>query len=606
MGKSISYYARDFLAIKSELIEYLRRNYPDTVSNFDDASVGTALIEMVAAVGDMLSFNLDRVANEIYLDNMQQRSQLFDMASNYGVKIPPRSPAVTICEFAVDLPVRGDTFDLEYAPFMLRGTQVTGNGQTFETLNPVDFSSPFSASGTSNRTIEPLLDSSGTIRSYRIKKSEVLVAGRTKYFSTVLQRNNVKPFMEITLPDEDVLSIEKAVLLDGTNYNRNPTLQEELDDKKLWYVVDSLAESEIFIPFSNVSTDNTAVIKGQWKRVQRKFSYSFDINGRATLQFGNGTDVTFENTAYTSNYSNLLDKLNGRLISNTLGLIPKSNSTFFVKYRVGGGQASNVAANTLTSINNSSNLIIVGNNPTIQQQVRSSLTANNPIPALGGRNELSNREIKYLVKNNFSAQNRAVTIPDYYTKVLQMDSKFGKPSEFSVYMENGNVIISILNKNNDGSLSNESTNTLKQNIYTYLTKYKSPNDFVIVEDGRIINIGFEIDILAVDLSISNQISSQIINKTYNYINDNAAMGQPLYLSKLTELLNSIFGVRNIIAIRVFNKTVENGDYSTSNISQSVDENGQVDVAATMSLNANFNEMFEIKYKNKDIKVRLTQ
>ena len=60
----INYYNKDFRSIKSELQDYIKKYYPETYSDFNDASIGTMLLELVAYVGDKLAFNIDRVANE--------------------------------------------------------------------------------------------------------------------------------------------------------------------------------------------------------------------------------------------------------------------------------------------------------------------------------------------------------------------------------------------------------------------------------------------------------------------------------------------------------------------------------------------------------------
>jgi hypothetical protein len=56
MQKKINYIARDFRSIKQELIDFTRKHFPTTYTDFNDASIGTLLIELNAAVGDMLSF----------------------------------------------------------------------------------------------------------------------------------------------------------------------------------------------------------------------------------------------------------------------------------------------------------------------------------------------------------------------------------------------------------------------------------------------------------------------------------------------------------------------------------------------------------------------
>ena len=57
--KKISYLSRNFDDYKQSLIEFVKKYYPQIANNFNDASIGSWLIEIVAAVADNLSFHLD-------------------------------------------------------------------------------------------------------------------------------------------------------------------------------------------------------------------------------------------------------------------------------------------------------------------------------------------------------------------------------------------------------------------------------------------------------------------------------------------------------------------------------------------------------------------
>jgi hypothetical protein len=72
MAKKINYNARNFSDVREQLIEFIRKYYPDTFSDFNDASVGMMLLELNAAVGDMLSFQTDRLFNETQINYAQE------------------------------------------------------------------------------------------------------------------------------------------------------------------------------------------------------------------------------------------------------------------------------------------------------------------------------------------------------------------------------------------------------------------------------------------------------------------------------------------------------------------------------------------------------
>ena len=223
MSKGIAYSSRNFADIRLELIDFVKQYYPSLMSSFNDASVGMMLIELNAAVGDMLSTNTDRMFQETQIAYAEQRSSVLSMARTMGVKIPGKRPAITIVDFSVTVPVKGDTFDISYAPIIRSGAQVSGSGKIFETVDDIDFSSPFTTGGIPNRLIIPNVDSNNTIVNYTLTKREIVVNGVTKVYKKSITNSDVTPFYELILPDTDVLSITSVITKNGVNYNKTPT-----------------------------------------------------------------------------------------------------------------------------------------------------------------------------------------------------------------------------------------------------------------------------------------------------------------------------------------------------------------------------------------------
>jgi hypothetical protein len=606
MQKKINYYTRDFAGIRAELINYTKKHFPNTYTEFDDASIGMLLIELNAALGDMLSFNIDKVAQENLIAYAQERRSILALARTFGLKIPFKRPAVTICNFSVEVPAFGDSFDLNYAPLIIRGAEVLGGGQSFETLYDIDFASPFNAQGTPNRTIIPNVDNTGGIATYTLTKSELVVAGKTKFFKRVIASSEAVKFFEIDLPDSDVLSVESIISLDGTNYQRLPTLAEQTDPNNIWYNVESLAESKLFIEKPLLPSDKEGVLVGSWEYVTRRFMYEYSDRGFVTVRFGNGVQDTSTSNEYVTDADVFLKSIQDYVFDNSLGDIPKANSTLFVKYRVGGGVTSNIGVNTLTTLGNYT-IFVSGQDNGKNQRVKTSLAVNNPLPAFGGSDEPSIEEMRNIVRYNFAAQNRCITLQDYYSRIYQMSGKFGVPYKASVAKIANKVEISVIGIDADGKLTNQSTNTMKENLSTYLSKYKSLNDYISVKDGKILNIGFEFDLFIDPNFNRNEIASEVVTATNNFIQEqNLIMGQDIYLSQLIEIVNNIGGVLNVIDFRVYNK-VGFGIYSLNTTAQPlVDETtGEIDLLGQNAIFADYDEIFEIKYPEKDIKVRFS-
>lgn len=608
--KKINYQSRNFADVRGELMTFIRQYYSELFSDFNDASVGMMLLELNAAVADMLSFHTDRMFQETQLDYAQERKNVLAISRTLGLKIPGFRPSVSLVDYAVTVPVRDDSWDIRYAPNIRYGSQVLGGGQTFENLDDIDFSSPYTIGGVPNRLILPNIDDNNNLVNYTIVKRELVVNGLSKVFKRTISQGDVVPFLEIYLPDTNVLSIESVITLEGTDYNTLPTIDQFVDPSLRWYEMDSLAEDKVFISDETRVSDNQAVKSGKYVSTTKRFVREFTDNGYCKLTFGSGTN----DNDVMNNITSTGIKLNDFINTTSLGEIIKPNTTLFIRYRVGGGASSNVGPNSINSIG-SVTLNVAGPNPTINQNVKRSLRVNNPIPGIGGTGIPSVEQIRQLTKYNFSSQNRAVTIKDYHVLIGKMPGKFGSPYRYVVTEEQNKIQIYTLGLDAQGKLSNQSTNTLKENIATWLSDYRMINDYILVSDGKIINLGFNID-LFLDKSVNqSEVINNVINSVKNYFDIKKwEMGDNIYMAQLIENINNVAGVLNVINIDIYN--LIGAQYSLNQINQAFVEdsslnnplafnNGKkIDLGDDYVLFGDTNSMFEIKFPQSDIKVRV--
>jgi len=603
MAKKIPYFARNFADIRTELVAYVRQYYPEIFNDFNDASVGMMLLELNAAVGDMLSYHTDRMFQETQVNYAQENSSVLSMARTFGLKIPGKRPSATIVDFAVTIPVLGDSWDVAYAPLIRQGAQVSGAGKIFETIADIDFSSPFAAGGIPNRIIIPNFDSSNNIINYTVTKREMVINGVTKTFKRVITENDVVPFFEIILPDTDVLSINSIIALEGTNFTTTPTIDQYLDSDLRWFEMGALAEDKVFVSDNTVASDNSSVEAGRWVRVDRRFIREFTDKGFAKIIFGGGSQDVGSLCDFDVDAS-LVGRIGDFINNLSMGVTLSPSTTVFISYRVGGGSSTNLGPNVLTTVTNAETTVN-GSDTQINRAVKSSLTVNNPLPALGGKNEPSVEEIRNLVRYNFSAQERCVTIKDYQSRIALMDGEFGVPFRVGV-MENQNKIsVYILSLDIDGSLTNTSTSTLRDNIARYLSDYRMMNDYVEVTNGKVINLAFEVGLYIDKEFASAQIISEVIQAIQTYFDiDNWDMGKNIYMSQLIENINNVGGVLNVMELKAFNK-VGNG-YSLNETSQPLldEATGEIDLAPNYALMGDPISMFEIKRPNVDIRIRV--
>lgn len=599
----INYTSRNFADIRADLVNMVKQYYPDIFNDFNDASVGMMLLELNAAVGDMLSYNTDRMFQETQIDYAQERKSVLSMARTFGLHIPGKRPSVTIADFSVTVPVLGDTFDISYAPLIRAGSQVTGAGKVFEATNDIDFTSPFTIGGIPNRLILPNFNSNGILINYTLVKREIVINGFTKVFKRVINASDVRPFLEIVLPEDNVLSVTSIITKQGTNFTTEPSIDEFLNIDNRWFEMDALAEDKVFIGDNSKVSDNAGIKPGKWISVTKKFIREYTDLGFTKIILGGGNKDTSSLCDFDSNTA-LVNQIGDFINNMSLGEVPTANTTMFIKYRVGGGADSNIGPNVLTSLG-VINMTINGANATINNAVRTSLKVNNAFPALGGRDVPSIDEVRYLVKYNFSAQNRAVTIKDYQSRIALMPGEFGVPFRCGVFEEQNKVKTYILGLDSNSKLTNSSTSALRDNIATYLSDYRMLNDYVEITNGRIINLAFEIDLFIDKKVPQSQITSEVVSDVQSYMDiSNFQMGDSIYMANLIETINNVGGVLNVIDLRVYNKV--GGDYSLNEISQPYIDTAtkQIDISTDYTIYGEPTSMFEIKFPNTDIKVRV--
>ena len=604
----ISFNNRTFTEIKTQLISMIRNYYPEILQDFSDSSVGTMLIDVNAAVANNLSVNTDRAFQETQLDYAQQRESVLGIAKNLGFNIPNTRPSITVVDFTVTVPVKGDAPDEDYYPQLLPGSQVVGGGQVFETQDVLDWNSAVNQFGDPNRAVIPNQDSNGIIQNYNVTKREIVLNGSTSIYKLAIGENQVVPFFKLILPDINVLEIQDVILLPGTNYSTNPTEGEWKNSENIFYEVDYLAQQRVFVNDPNSgsnpeTTGATGIKAGKWVYITRKFIKEFTDGGFCSLTFGSGDNTIdqAEECLLKLPVSNQ-EFLRNILQTSALGEKLQRGYTLFVRYRTGGGTQSNVGEGVLTTLG-AYQLTVQGSRQDFNQQVQRSLTTNNPIPAIGGNNALSTEEIRNLVAYNFSSQYRAVTINDYLFKTMAMPGEYGSAFRSNAFRENNKVVIPILSLDSSGKLSNTSNTALKDNIAEYLSEYRMVNDYVEIRDGRIFNLAFDIDLFIQERN-ENNIANAVINEVSSYFDVRTkAMNEDVYLTPLIEIINNVEGVVNVLGITTYNKV--GGEYSINPIPQEIvnDVTGEIKLQNN-TVYSTEDSMFEIKFPQKDIRVFL--
>jgi hypothetical protein len=307
-----------------------------------------------------------------------------------------------------------------------------------------------------------------------------------------------------------------------------------------------------------------------------------------------------------------------------LGVLPKEGWTMYVLYRVGGGALTNIgpgALNTITSARVDWGGNTGNTDGSKRGQVINSLAITNLSTALAGKDAPSNEELKYLIKYNTSAQNRAVTVKDYKVKLMQMPPKYGAPFRNTVIEANNKIEMSFLGLNADGQLDSALPQLLAENVVEYMSNYRQINDYIEVKSGRIYNIGVEVDLFVDKNYNTADVIGNVINAVKDYFDvRNHDMGEDIFVGDLEKEISLVDGVISLIDLKIFK--IWNNGYSPdrcplpvlvtggscdATISTAYKVEGQYEQIDLEQIDhvlyGDYNSMYEVKNPTTDIQIR---
>jgi len=603
-NRKISYTDRDFEGLRQDLINFTRQYYPELIDNFNDASVYSVFLDLNAAIGDNLHYHIDRSVQETVLQYAQQKSSIYNIARTYGLKIPGNRPSIALVDVSITVPAFGDQEDSRYLGIIRSGSQFTGAGQIFENQDDIDFSTQYNSKGFPNRTKIPNFDSNNRIVNYTITKREVVVNGTTKVFKKVINSNDVKPFYDFFLPEKNVISITSLIQKDGTSYSSPPTYDEFITSPDKWYEVDALAENTVFVEDPSKASDNPSIKVGKYIETENRFISEYTPEGYCRVQFGSAT-VTADDQLAEFARTGIPLRLQDYQNNIALGKTVKANTTLFVKYRIGGGTTSNIGVNTINQIGNI-NFAVNGPSQNINQNVIQSLRCNNVTAAIGGGDLPTTEEVRNMVTYNFSAQKRAVTINDYNSLIRTMPSRFGAPAKAAIVEEDNKIKIEVLSYDSNRKLTSNVSNTLKDNIANYLSNYRMINDYISIRSADVIDLEFEFSVAMTSTENQGQVVTSIVNSVESYLSPMTnLLGKNVNISDIRRIIQDIPGVSTLADLKVFNKT--GGQYSSSETSQRyVNKDTKQIELIDDTIFAQPNQIYQIRFPEKDIKVRIKQ
>ena len=225
----INYTSKDFDTIRKDLMSYVKRYYPDTYKDFNQASFGSMMMDLIAMVGDNLSFYLDYNANESFLDTSLEFDNVVMHAKQLGYKYDPNRTSVGNVEIYIPIPAKENEVapDFSYLPKILRGTVfTTSTGVPFTLNQNVDFSDP-----NIDVTASPSESSDGTSTDYYIAKATAqVVSGQENV--TVVEIGDFQRFLKVQVPGNNITEIISVFDDEGNEYSEVNYLSRTINKER--------------------------------------------------------------------------------------------------------------------------------------------------------------------------------------------------------------------------------------------------------------------------------------------------------------------------------------------------------------------------------------
>ena len=214
----INYTSRDFTSIKNSLINYAKKYYPNTSNDFNEASFGALMVDMVSYVGDMLSFYLDYQASESFLDTASEYGNIIRLAKQLGYEYTGDVTAYGTAAFFIKVPANSSGLgpDESYIPVLKRNSRLRAeDGTTYILTDSVDFKN------SENQILVSDVDSdTGNPTHYAIKAYGEIISGDIGYVEFSVGDFSPFPRFELEVPSlAEILSVTDS---SGNEYYEVP------------------------------------------------------------------------------------------------------------------------------------------------------------------------------------------------------------------------------------------------------------------------------------------------------------------------------------------------------------------------------------------------
>ncbi len=587
----IDYTSADFETIKRDLVNYAKKYYPNTYKDFNEVSFGSLMTDLVAYVGDSLSFYLDYNANESFLNTSLEYDNVVKHAQQLGYRHRPYGSSTGTVEIMIPIPASDADVapDNSYMPRISRGsTFSTAGGNVFTLIDDIEvFKS-------NSELVANQISSDGSKTTYYIVKATGRVTSGQES-QTTIQVSDYKRFLKLKIPGSNISEIISVVDSDGNEY----------------YEVDYLSQNVVYRPVmsrTNIEnqTDSTAPSVMRAYPVPRRFIVDRS-DEEVYIVFGYGSESEIKDNQVTDPSEVILDIAGKNYVSNAnfdpsklmttdkFGVTPV-NTNLTIRYRTNTQDNVNAAAGTVTKV--LSPLLEFRDIQKLETSkinfITQNIQVNNPFPINGDITNPTTEEIKHRAASTFAMQGRAVTLRDYIAATYAMPANFGAVKRAIIYRDNDdyrrNMNLYVIGEGIDSKLQKCSA-AVKSNLRTWLNSVRMINDSIDIFDATIINLGIEFTALCPPDINKNAVFNKAKNEIFEKLNDyRPEIGESFNITEVFKILKDVEEILDVTEISVTSKSSFSHSDFMYDINSNISEHRRM-------LHLPKNCIWELKFKN---------
>jgi len=585
----IKYTSREFDSIKSDLIDYAKRYYPDTIKDFSEASFASLMLDSTAYIGDILSFYLDYQVNESFLDSAIEYDNVIRLARQMGYKFRGSASATGLVSLYVVVPANSSGLgpNSDYLPILKRGSMFSSGQTGYVLTEDVRFDHP------SNQVVAARFSgATGTPTHYAIKAIGQVISG--VFETETLDTGAYEKFKKIRLSTPNVVEVVSVKDRAGNEY----------------FEVEHLSQNVIFKDVANKGSekdDVPAILKPFV--VPRRFVVE-RLKNHTYLQFGYGSikelsspsvvepaDVVLQRHAksYTTDVTFDPSKLLG---TDKFGICPADTKLTIVT-RSNTNSSVNAGAGTIKTVTNA---VFEYNDVSrvstaVRSEILNSLEVYNEEAIIGAPVLPSIEEIRRRSLDTFASQGRAVTKEDYEAMCYTMPSKYGVVKRAAIFKDpdslKRNLNLYVLSEDASGKLT-QSNESLKKNLKVWLNNVRMINDTVDILDAKVVDFGIEFSVIANQEFNKYDVLTNCLATLRRKFTQPLFIGEPFFITDIYNELNKLDSVADTVNVKIIRRTGGSYSNATVNINDLMSSDGRY-------LNVPKNVCLQIRFPRNDIK-----